>query len=180
MDSLKLLRQNYYKNFVKRKNLNYRELIEKYSRYPKQTKNIDEFLEFLAEPPKSDVRIRSIPIQDIADMKMLTPQQLEAIGMKNSAENIVRLVLREEVEDNAKAAAAKSEVHEHSYMENSLAQDSKCNEILGFSGEQYAMDVNCFDNADHERSSLLDIMLDHEEEGTKRFEEEFNMFENFL
>lgn len=74
LDSLKLLRQNYYKNFVKRKNLNYRELIEKYSRYPKQTKNIDEFLEFLAEPPKSDVRIRSIPIQDIADMKPLTPQ----------------------------------------------------------------------------------------------------------
>lgn len=73
IDSLKLLKQNYYKNFVKRKNLNYRELIEKYSRYPKQTKNIDEFLEFLAEPPKSDVRIRSIPIQDIADMKPLTP-----------------------------------------------------------------------------------------------------------
>lgn len=84
------------------------------------------------------------------------------------------------MEDNLKAAAAKSEVHEHSYMENSLAQDSKCNELLGFSGEQYAMDVNCFDNADHERSSLLDIMLDQEEEGTKRFEEEFNIFENFL
>lgn len=72
-------------------------------------------------------------------------------------------------------------------MDNTLQpQSSNCNEILGFSGCQYfGVDVNLFDQNDHERSTLLDIMLEQDNEdssdaGTKKFEEDFRLFENFM
>lgn len=104
---------------------------------------------------------------------------METIGVKNSLENVVRLVLRDEL-GKVKAAPPQSEVNNHSYMENSLNQGSKCGELLGMSGEQYTREVNCFDKDDHERSSLLDILYEQEESGAKVFEEEFCMFESFL
>ena len=184
IDSLKLLRQNYYRNFIKRYNYNYKELLEKYSRYPKRTQNIDEFLQFLAEPPKSEVKIRSIPIGDIVDMKHLTPAQLAAIGMRNSTDNIVRLILKSDLVDPEKPAPPESEQGiDKSYMNSSSFQvDPKSADILGVSGEQLMREIPCFDEGgEHEdNSTILDMMLDNDDPGTKKFETEMNLFEEFI
>lgn len=70
------------------------------------------------------------------DMKHLNREELEAIGMKNSTENIVKLVLKGS--DGVKAAPPESEAIDKSYMEdNSLnnINELKSNDLHGVSGE---------------------------------------------
>lgn len=70
------------------------------------------------------------------DMKHLNREELEAIGMKNSTENIVKLVLKGS--DGVKPAPPESEAIDKSYMEdNSLnnINELKSNDLHGVSGE---------------------------------------------